>query len=395
LLIAIINYIKTPQQHDLFRTFQKQAYNDLPSDKPLTILEPVKPIITRWNSFYSAFARAARLHIAYNSYANYHIQKTSVADAYAAARGNQLPDAPWWMRSSGLNAADWATITEYIDLLRPLKYASERLEGRGKSGKFGAIYEVIPVFEYLLAELESRAEQYQHVQYNAHRDAPEDHVAINLRAAWDKANEYYSKLDDSPVYYTAVCLHPYYKHYCEKSWRDKAGWLEANNSALQLLWAQYKPQTIAIIRQREPASGSIDDAIDALVSQDDSSEFHSDEYDNWRKYEPKWTRQQFEQDGDVIKYWIGLRSKYPNLSRLAIDILTIPASSCDCERLFSELGDLLEPKRRQIGPQLLAALQLIRSWMRAGIATPAEATINSKDDDDIDRTYDMSSWDDL
>jgi hypothetical protein len=54
------------------------------------------------------------------------------------------------------------------------------------------------------------------------------------------------------------------------------------------------------------------------------------------------------------------------LSRPAIDILTIPASSCECERLFSELGDLLEPKRRKIGARLLAALQLIRSWVRRG-----------------------------
>jgi hypothetical protein len=60
-------------------------------------------------------------------------------------------------------------------------------------------------------------------------------------------------------------------------------------------------------------------------------------------------------------YWIQMRSKYLCLSRFAIDMLTIPASSCDCERLFSELGDLLEPKRRAIGSELLAALQLVRS----------------------------------
>ncbi|KAF7575696.1 hypothetical protein PtrM4_073200 [Pyrenophora tritici-repentis] len=46
--------------------------------------------------------------------------------------------------------------------------------------------------------------------------------------------------------------------------------------------------------------------------------------------------------------------------------MTIPASSSDCERLFSELGDLLEPKRRALGSELLAALQLVRSWVRAG-----------------------------
>jgi hypothetical protein len=56
-----------------------------------------------------------------------------------------------------------------------------------------------------------------------------------------------------------------------------------------------------------------------------------------------------------------MRSKYPCLSQFAIDILTIPASSCECGRLFSELGDLLEPKRRAIGSELLAALQLIRA----------------------------------
>jgi hypothetical protein len=65
-------------------------------------------------------------------------------------------------------------------------------------------------------------------------------------------------------------------------------------------------------------------------------------------------------NGNVVRYWIDLAPKYSNLSRLAIDILTILASSCECERLFSELRDLLEPRRRKIRAQLLAALQLIR-----------------------------------
>jgi hypothetical protein len=36
-------------------------------------------------------------------------------------------------------------------------------------------------------------------------------------------------------------------------------------------------------------------------------------------------------------------------ARLALDSMAIPASRCDCERMFSELSDLLEPKRRVIG----------------------------------------------
>jgi hypothetical protein len=62
------------------------------------------------------------------------------------------------------------------------------------------------------------------------------------------------------------------------------------------------------------------------------------------------------EEGNPVKYWMKLEPKYPNLARLALDIMTIPASSCDCERMFSELGDLLEPRRRAIGAELLAAI---------------------------------------
>ncbi|KAI0603803.1 hypothetical protein TUN205_11958, partial [Pyrenophora tritici-repentis] len=108
----------------------------------------------------------------------------------------------------------------YQDCLEPLKLATEKLEGRGKAGKYGAIYETIPVFEYVLGALEARTRSYEQVDFNP-PDAPEDHLFVNLRAAWSKANDYYNKLDRSPAYYAATCLHPYYKYYCENSWVDK------------------------------------------------------------------------------------------------------------------------------------------------------------------------------
>jgi hypothetical protein len=90
--------------------------------------------------------------------------------------------------------------------------------------------------------------------------------------------------------------------------------------------------------------------------------------------------------------------KYPQLSRFAIDILTIPASSCECERLFSELGDLLEPKRRAIGSELLAAFQLIRSWTRAGYTyndarrSDDDDRDGDIDDDQLAREYGIQNW---
>jgi hypothetical protein len=240
-LIDIVNYIETPQQYELFADFQRLANRDLPTHKQLKILEPVKTVVTRWNSFYGAFERAAHLHAAYNSYARYHIDIVALADAHALAQGNKRPDAPSWMRSTGLSTADWSVITKYMECLQPLKHATSRLEGRRKTGKFGAIYEIIPVFKYPLSSLESLVLPYAHVNFSVHPEVPKDHLAINLKAAWRKANKYYEKLDRSTAYYAVVVLHPFYKFYCDNSWRDKAGWLDTANARFQLLWAEYKP----------------------------------------------------------------------------------------------------------------------------------------------------------
>ncbi|KAG9384948.1 Dimer-Tnp-hAT domain containing protein [Pyrenophora tritici-repentis] len=393
-LIDIINYIQTPQQHDLFADCQRRVNAKAPDQKQ-EILEPVKPVVTRWNSFHDTFVRAAKLHNAVDEYAQSHIERTMGADAYARSRNNKLTKVPAWMRSNGLTADDWAVITQYISVLEPLKEATKRLEARGKAGRFGAIYEVIPVFEAVLAVYEQLLKNHESVDYNAN-SAPEDHLPINLRAAWAKLNAYYTKLDESPAYFAATCLHPYYKNYCENSWRDKPSWLEANNAGLKQLWAFYKPQ---IQRQSRPPvrlSSGINDAINALVNAEPYGIVEvteMDELERWRRFELRWTQEQFEQGSNPVSYWISLRPKYPNLARMAIDILTIPASSCECERLFSELGDLLEPRRRKIGSQLLAAIQCIRSWRDAGFKPPSDYNSGDVTDAEVAAIYEICKWD--
>ncbi|KAF1357350.1 hypothetical protein EJ07DRAFT_128963, partial [Lizonia empirigonia] len=65
---------------------------------------------------------------------------------------------------------------------------------------------------------------------------------------------------------------------------------------------------------------------------------------------------------------------------------------------------LLEPKRRAIGSELLAALQLIRAWNRAGYTTTKAIETHSSDgdggssssesytDDSLAREYDIYNW---
>ncbi|KAG9378445.1 hypothetical protein A1F94_011561 [Pyrenophora tritici-repentis] len=84
-----------------FRGYQRLANNNLPAEGRLKVLEPVKPVVTRWNSYYAAFERATKLQAAYNLYAEHHINRVILEDAHAAQRNNKRPDAPNWMRSTG------------------------------------------------------------------------------------------------------------------------------------------------------------------------------------------------------------------------------------------------------------------------------------------------------
>ena len=134
-----------------------------------------------------------------------------------------------------------------MDVLKPLKAATKRLEGRSKNRGFGDIAEIILVFKYILRYYEERLKAYKAVNYNAHAKALEDYLAINLRAAWSKANEYYARLDLSPAYYAATILYLYLRTYCDTAWADKPDWLDDNNRRFRALWAEYNTAPRAIL----------------------------------------------------------------------------------------------------------------------------------------------------
>jgi hypothetical protein len=141
-------------------------------------------------------------------------------------------------------------------------------------------------------------------------------------------------------------------------------------------------------------TNDIDDAIDSLIEPTKSlgpSLSDLDEYERWKQCELR-AEKGSDAANNPIKYWVEQRNRYPQLSQLALDVLSIPASSCDCERMFSELGDLLQPRRRGISAKLLAAIQCVRRWQKAGFG-PTNSSFLAGTDADIDRLYDLCKWD--
>ena len=84
-----------------------------------------------------------------------------------------------------------------------------------------------------------------------------------------------------------------------------------------------------------------------------------DEYIRYIKEKIEWT-------DDPIAWWLesSQKHKYPHLSKMAINILSIPCMSADVERLFSSCGLTLEDRRNRIGIELLEALECLKSWFK-------------------------------
>ncbi|KAG7404258.1 hypothetical protein Forpe1208_v015706 [Fusarium oxysporum f. sp. rapae] len=70
---------------------------------------------------------------------------------------------------------------------------------------------------------------------------------------------------------------------------------------------------------------------------------------------------------DPVEYWVLKRFEYPRLSRMALDVMTVPAMSSECERLFSATGLMVTPLRNRLDAGTVGLIQTLRSWLRAGI----------------------------
>ena len=175
----------------------------------------------------------------------------------------------------------------------------------------------------------------------------EDYYAINLKCGWKKLKKYFNKIDETPAYYTATLLNPATKFFCENTWADQPEWIARCNIAFRRLWSQYKDQPID--RSTEPprskrikTSSSLSNHIWANSRRcTTTTQSAQDEFERWFAEDPLDKNHPLAEE--PIAYQLQEQSKYPQLSQLALDILTIPASSADCETTFSEAADMLEP----------------------------------------------------
>ncbi|RKK10725.1 hypothetical protein BFJ65_g14720 [Fusarium oxysporum f. sp. cepae] len=201
-----------------------------------------------------------------------------------------------------------------------------------------------------------------------------EHFRIGINLAWDKLDEYYQRLDETPIYYTAMALHPAYRwDWFDETWAHKPSWVEKAKEMVADVWlsdyAHLEVRTSSSRGDDEPPAKrprffnpfeknsrlpNSKPAYAAIIV--------SDEYQAWQTDREA-------SDGDVrdpIGYWITKQSRYPRLSRMALDFLTIQPMSAECERLFSAAGKMVSGLRTNLDAEIIAICQVLRSWYRAG-----------------------------
>ncbi len=65
---------------------------------------------------------------------------------------------------------------------------------------------------------------------------------------------------------------------------------------------------------------------------------------------------------DPIDWWNKNKDYFPNISKMAFDCITIPATSVPNEQVFSRAGDLITKKRNRLEKKTIKALMLTDSW---------------------------------
>ena len=70
----------------------------------------------------------------------------------------------------------------------------------------------------------------------------------------------------------------------------------------------------------------------------------------------------------LIYWWRDQEPSFPLLATLAHSILSIPAMSAECERVFSSSKLLVTPIRNRLTPQAIEVSECLRNWYRNEVA---------------------------
>ena len=385
---------RSPQRCERFEALQRQLITEQRPDGKKETYELIQDVETRWNSFYYSAERACYLQPAIDELL---MEEQLEYQRYCTRQINNnrpIKRQPPSILSDTLSADDWTVITRYIEILKPLKDATMALEGH-IGGRFGAIWQVLPLYERLLLHFEDQVIRYPIAEEliaqikpsddNGHLTADaleaitasaitaEHHFSINIKLAWQKLESYYTRLDNTPLYVAAVVLHPRMKwKWIERAWEPRPEWIKSAKNAFSSLLIEYEttvaPAPSTTPPSKRPRRRYSDDSSDSDDISEGTEEPLSVQQQLAAYLSDKVDKALSKKDSPVL-YWLLHRQQWPHLSALALDVYSVPVMSDEPERVFSITGAAITPRRRLLKSDKIAHLMCLKAWMKAGVIT--------------------------
>jgi len=415
----VVKFIRaSPQRTEAFKRHAKEMEDEdvyKLYEESRVELELMQDNNTRWNSTYLMITRAWEKQAEIASF----ILKLDREEKNADKRippGDKLTDE------------DWKVLAEIREVLKPLYDMTMRTQGWGSANGHGRLFEVMLVMEWILDHLESWKDLYceepaeltniptpsstepsrtrsgRHArsqptfntsalppharqEYLKKKHIPNTaietlqasdraHMRTSINNAWEKLNEYYILLGKSPLYAASIILNPKLGlKFLEKSWTSEKQlvWLRDAKVALENYFERWytsvslsvfssipstpEPSLPTQARTHEP-----DDFEQWLTQSEETEVVEDNELERYYRRQP-------ESISDPQQWWIEHQSQYPRLSRLALDILAIPAMASDCERSFSLAKLTITSQRHRLQASTVEMLQLMKNWLRSGVVT--------------------------
>jgi hypothetical protein len=397
---------RSPQRCERFEALQQLYIAPGKLDTKKEVYGLIKDVETRWNSFYHSAERACYLRVAIDELL---LEEDTEYRQYCARceQANRLiKRQPPPILKDMLSTDDWAVIAQYVAILKPLKDATLALEGQ-IGGRFGAMWRVLPQYEKVLQHFEELVKLYSDNKAPAILITPitttfdtsntftsdslsalpeaqstaERHFNINIRLAWQKMNDYYTKLDNTPLYVAAVVLHPRLKwRWIEDHWIERHEWIRHAKSAFNDLIIEFEHQPIAP-QGLEAIAPQIIPPLKRHRRQycDDSSDSESDSDTSLNEalsiqqqltaYLIDKAPKGLSRKDSPLQYWLSKRQQWPHLTALALNVYSVAVMSDEPERVFSITGKAITPQRRLLNDDKIGNLMCLKAWAKAGILT--------------------------
>lgn len=270
------------------------------------------------------------------------------------------------LQNDALSDADWEHLQQVAIALKPFHDTTQRMQGSGEEGHHGCIWEAIPALEGLLTKMEKGTAAATSNQRS--RPTP---LEIAHQNAWEKLRKYYSLTDVCPeIYGAGLLLHPCHRRtYFDLSWKDNdmQPWKERLLTSVRATWeTEYcaastdisdnkrLEEPLANRQKRQRSPDLIDQHLKDLYANARPAESNSnfDTYIAGAISDPS-------DVPNVIAWWAKKEPRTP-LAQLALNVLSIPAMSTECERLFSSTARLVGTTRFSLRDDTMEALELLR-----------------------------------